>query len=231
MAPAANTARPRRVSGAAALTGDSDSDLDFQAYSRRLSEASAARIRLRKAQDNRDAHRAAVKAAYTDALDTIESRIRAAVVKHKTVRSAISLSYLHRLRAALQHRDAKLSLIARKLGEHRRRMLNLAVQLQALYEGRKEELEGKLETLGEEEEEKENHLKRWASANEVAVEESQGNRKVLEKGGNGTEREVVVEEVKGVVVEGGGRGGPQRRGGKRVDEALAERVMGRGRRE
>ena len=48
MAPAANTARPRRVPGSGALPADSDSDLEFQAYNRRLNEASAARARLRK---------------------------------------------------------------------------------------------------------------------------------------------------------------------------------------
>lgn len=42
MAPAANTARPRR--GAA----DTDSDAEFQAYNGRLKEAGAARARLRK---------------------------------------------------------------------------------------------------------------------------------------------------------------------------------------
>lgn len=37
-------------------------------------------------------------------------------------------------------RDAKTAQIARRLAEHRRRMLNLAVQLQALYQGRGEDV-------------------------------------------------------------------------------------------
>jgi hypothetical protein len=44
----------------------------------------------------------------------------------------------------MDRRDEKVSQIARKLAEHQRRMLNLAVQLQALYQGRKEDVAGLL---------------------------------------------------------------------------------------
>ncbi|KAK4132338.1 hypothetical protein BT67DRAFT_407018 [Trichocladium antarcticum] len=146
MAPAANTARARKVPGALA---DSDSDLEFHAYNSRLKEASAARARLRKAQDARDKKRAALTTAHSAAIATIESRIQASLTKHAALRSAISLTHLKRLRAALDSRDAKLALIVRNLAEHQRRMLNLAVQLQALYEGRREDV-GALRAAAEE---------------------------------------------------------------------------------
>jgi hypothetical protein len=106
MAPAANTARPRRVPGGPA---DSDSDLDFHAYNSRLKEASAARVRLRKvsinplyplhgtypikplvpqAQDTRDKKRAALTTAHSAALNSIESRIQTSLAKHNALRQA-----------------------------------------------------------------------------------------------------------------------------------------------
>jgi hypothetical protein len=45
----------------------------------------------------------------------------------------------------MDRRDATVGQIARKLAEHQRRMLNLAIQLQALYEGRKEDVAALLE--------------------------------------------------------------------------------------
>ncbi|EAQ92862.1 hypothetical protein CHGG_01097 [Chaetomium globosum CBS 148.51] len=40
----------------------------------------------------------------------------------------------------MERRDEKATQIARRLAEHQRRMLNLAIQLQALYEGRREDV-------------------------------------------------------------------------------------------
>lgn len=54
--------------------------------------------------------------------------------------SAQQITHLKKLQFALDRRDAKTSQIARALAEHRRRMLNLGVQLQALYAGRKEDV-------------------------------------------------------------------------------------------
>jgi hypothetical protein len=48
----------------------------------------------------------------------------------------------------MDRRDEKVGQIARKLAEHQRRMLNLAVQLQALYQGRKEDVAGLLKEEG-----------------------------------------------------------------------------------
>ncbi|KAK4105915.1 hypothetical protein N658DRAFT_137514 [Parathielavia hyrcaniae] len=48
MAPTANTARQRRVTGSARTPAETDSDAEYQAYNGRLKEASAARTRLRK---------------------------------------------------------------------------------------------------------------------------------------------------------------------------------------
>ncbi|KAH6619503.1 hypothetical protein B0J18DRAFT_246753 [Chaetomium sp. MPI-SDFR-AT-0129] len=143
MAPAANTARQRRNTAAAS----SDSDAEYQAYNGRLKEASAARTRLRKAKLNRDKHRDALKTAYEAALKQTESRIQASVAKHNDLRTAIHISHLNRLKEALNRRDEKASEIARRLAEHQRRMLNLAVQLQALYEGRREDIGGLLKEV------------------------------------------------------------------------------------
>ena len=110
MAPAANTARLRRVPGSPA---DLDSDVEFHAYNSRLKEASAARVRLRKvsiipshppplspfmehtqltpysqAQDTRDKKRAALTTAHSAALSTIESRIQTSLAKHNALRQA-----------------------------------------------------------------------------------------------------------------------------------------------
>ncbi|KAK4157867.1 hypothetical protein C8A00DRAFT_11392 [Chaetomidium leptoderma] len=153
MAPAANTARQRRVSGAAKALADSDSDAEYQAYNGRLKEASAARTRLRKAKQTRDKNRTALATAYESSLNQTESRIQKSVAKHKDLRSAIHISHLRLLKQAMDRRDEKVGQIARKLAEHQRRMLNLAIQLQALYEGRKEDVAGLVRQEKEEEEE------------------------------------------------------------------------------
>ncbi|KXX78718.1 hypothetical protein MMYC01_204587 [Madurella mycetomatis] len=44
----------------------------------------------------------------------------------------------------MDRRDTKLAQIARKLVEHQRLMLNLGMQLLALYEGRREDVAGLL---------------------------------------------------------------------------------------
>ncbi|KAH6854188.1 hypothetical protein B0I37DRAFT_23875 [Chaetomium sp. MPI-CAGE-AT-0009] len=140
MAAAANTARQRRISGSARDPVDSDSDAEYQAYNGRLKEASAARTRLRKAKQTRDKNRTALATAYESSLKQIESRIQNSVAKHNDLRSAIHISHLKRLRQAMDRRDEKAGQIARRLAEHQRRMLNLAIQLRALYEGRKEDV-------------------------------------------------------------------------------------------
>ena len=48
----------------------------------------------------------------------------------------------------MDRRDEKASQIARRLAEHQRRMLNLAIQLQALYGGRKEDVAGLVKEEG-----------------------------------------------------------------------------------
>ncbi|KAH6650303.1 hypothetical protein F5144DRAFT_625364 [Chaetomium tenue] len=140
MAPAANTARQRRISGSARAPVDSDSDAEYQAYNGRLKEASAARTRLRKAKQTRDKNRTALATGYESSLKQIETRIQKSVAKHNDLRSAIHLSHLKRLKQAMDRRDEKATQIARRLAEHQRRMLNLAIQLQALYEGRREDV-------------------------------------------------------------------------------------------
>ncbi|KAL2134126.1 hypothetical protein VTI74DRAFT_949 [Chaetomium olivicolor] len=140
MAPAANTAGSRRTTGSARAPTDSDSDTEYQAYNGRLREASAARSRLQKAKQIRDKNRSAVATAYESSLKQIEARIQKSVAKHKNLRTAMRIAHLRRLRQAMDRRDAAVEQIARKLAEHQRRMLNLAIQLQALYEGRKKDV-------------------------------------------------------------------------------------------
>lgn len=60
-------------------------------------------------------------------------------------RSAIRISHLKRLKQAMDRRDEMVDQIARRLAEHQRRMLNLGIQLQALYAGRKEDVAALLE--------------------------------------------------------------------------------------
>ncbi|KAK4128955.1 hypothetical protein N657DRAFT_586499 [Parathielavia appendiculata] len=148
MAPAANTARQRRIPGSARSPAESDSDAEYQAYNGRLKEAGAARTRLRKAKQTRDKNRAALVTAFEVALRQIESRIQKSVAKHKDLRSAMHIAHLRRLKQAMDRRDEKIDKIARKLAEHQQRMLNLAVQLQALYEGRKEDVASVLKEGG-----------------------------------------------------------------------------------
>ncbi|AEO53852.1 hypothetical protein MYCTH_2295728 [Thermothelomyces thermophilus ATCC 42464] len=61
---------------------------------------------------------------------------------------AIRVAHLRRLKQAVDRRDEKAGQIARKLAEHQRRTLNLAIQLQALYEGRMEDVAALLEEGG-----------------------------------------------------------------------------------
>ncbi|KAK4105914.1 hypothetical protein N658DRAFT_492425 [Parathielavia hyrcaniae] len=58
------------------------------------------------------------------------------------------IAHLRRLKQAMDRRDERVGQIARRLVEHQRRMLNLAVQLQALYEGRREDVAGLLKKGG-----------------------------------------------------------------------------------
>lgn len=52
----------------------------------------------------------------------------------------------------MDRRDEKVGQIARKLAEHQRRMLNLAVQLKALYDGRREDVAALLKEGGDRDE-------------------------------------------------------------------------------
>ncbi|KAL2176031.1 uncharacterized protein P884DRAFT_293214 [Thermothelomyces heterothallicus CBS 202.75] len=164
MAPSANTAKQRRAPGNARLTADSDSDAEYQAYNGRLQQASAARARLRKARETRDKNRAALATAYDSSLERIVSRAEKSIAKYHDLqgerinqlaltdpdrdRMAIRVAHLRRLKQAVDRRDEKTGQIARKLAEHQRRMLNLAIQLQALYEGRMEDVAALLEEGG-----------------------------------------------------------------------------------
>ncbi|KAK3898801.1 hypothetical protein C8A05DRAFT_37608 [Staphylotrichum tortipilum] len=142
MAPAANTARQRRLPGSARAAAASDSEAEYQAYNGRLKEASAARTRLRKAKQTRDKNRAALSTAYVSSLTHLTTRIQASVTKHKNLCSALNIAHLKKLKHALACRDAAVAGIVKRMTEHRRRMLNLAVQLRALYEGRGEDVRG-----------------------------------------------------------------------------------------
>ncbi|KAL2200084.1 hypothetical protein P885DRAFT_75266 [Corynascus similis CBS 632.67] len=137
MSPSATTARQRRATGSEKGHADPDSDAEYQAYNGRLREASVARTRLRKAKETRDKNRIALATAYDSSLNQIESRIQKSVSKYHDLRIAIHVAHLRRLKQAIDRRDEKAGQIARMLAEHQRRMLNLAIQLQALYEGRK----------------------------------------------------------------------------------------------
>ncbi|KAL2183827.1 hypothetical protein L209DRAFT_466102 [Thermothelomyces heterothallicus CBS 203.75] len=148
MAPSANTAKQRRAPGNARLTADSDSDAEYQAYNGRLQQASAARARLRKARETRDKNRAALATAYDSSLERIVSRAEKSIAKYHDLQMAIRVAHLRRLKQAVDRRDEKTGQIARKLAEHQRRMLNLAIQLQALYEGRMEDVAALLEEGG-----------------------------------------------------------------------------------
>ncbi|KAJ4296141.1 hypothetical protein N0V88_004844 [Collariella sp. IMI 366227] len=149
MAPAANTTRSGRATRTGKGLSGSDSDAEYQAYNGRLKEASAARTRLRKAKQTRDKNRSAIATAYESSLKQIEARIQKSVAKHKDLQTAIQITHLRRLKQAMDRRDATAELIARRLAEHQRRMLNLAIQLQALYEGRKEDVRGLVQGQGE----------------------------------------------------------------------------------
>ncbi|KAL2161613.1 hypothetical protein VTH06DRAFT_8175 [Thermothelomyces fergusii] len=140
MAPSANTAKQRKTPGNAGLTADSDSDAEYQAYNGRLQQASAARARLRKARETRDKNRAALATAYDASLEQAVSRVEQSIAKYRDLQTAIRAARLRRLKQAVDRRDEKAAQIARKLAEHQRRMLNLAIQLQALYEGRMEDV-------------------------------------------------------------------------------------------
>ncbi|KAL2165910.1 hypothetical protein VTG60DRAFT_3601 [Thermothelomyces hinnuleus] len=148
MAPSANTAKQRRAPGNARLTADSDSDAEYQAYNGRLQQASAARARLRKAKETRDKNRTALATAYDSSVEQIVSRVEKSIAKYHDLQMAIRVAHLRRLKQAVDRRDEKAGQIARKLAEHQRRMLNLAIQLQALYEGRMEDVAALLEEGG-----------------------------------------------------------------------------------
>ncbi|KAL2154479.1 hypothetical protein VTH82DRAFT_3155 [Thermothelomyces myriococcoides] len=148
MTSSANTAKQRKISGNARLTADSDSDAEYQAYNGRLQQAGAARARLRKAKETRDKNRTALAAAYDSSLEQIVARVEKSVAKYRNLQTAIRVARLRRLKQAVDRRDEKASQIARKLAEHQRRVLNLAIQLQALYEGRMEDVGALLEEGG-----------------------------------------------------------------------------------
>ncbi len=57
-------------------------------------------------------------------------------------RSALHIAHLRRLKQAVDRREEAVGRIVKRLAEHQRRMVNLAVQLRALYEGRKEDVGG-----------------------------------------------------------------------------------------
>ncbi len=57
-------------------------------------------------------------------------------------RSALHVAQLRRLKQAVDRRDEAVALIVARMAEHQRKMLNLAIQLRALYEGRREDVMG-----------------------------------------------------------------------------------------
>ncbi|KAK4447558.1 hypothetical protein QBC34DRAFT_440034 [Podospora aff. communis PSN243] len=135
MAPAANTAKTR------AAAQDSDSD----GYQGRLEEAEAARIRLRKAREDRDNKRKALAAAYRRSLFTIQDRVQKSVTKYQDLHTAMHMSQLERLNKAVNTRDGILEEISNKLSDLQQLMLNHGTQLSALYEGRREDIASLLE--------------------------------------------------------------------------------------
>ncbi len=57
-------------------------------------------------------------------------------------RLALHIAQLRRLKQAVDRRDETVGRVAKRMAEHQRKMVNLAVQLRALYEGRKEDVGG-----------------------------------------------------------------------------------------
>ena len=55
---------------------------------------------------------------------------------------ALHIAQLRRLKQAVDRRDETVGRVAKRMAEHQRKMVNLAVQLRALYEGRKEDVGG-----------------------------------------------------------------------------------------
>ncbi|KAK3362254.1 hypothetical protein B0T25DRAFT_512500 [Lasiosphaeria hispida] len=134
MAPAANTVKTRKAPGSVNLA---NSDSDSDGYQERLMEAEAARIRLRKAADERDKKRKALATAYRRSLSTIQDRIQKSITKYQELHSAMHMRRLKRLKEAVDTRDEKLEAIATRLVNLQQIMLNHGVQLRAVYKGRR----------------------------------------------------------------------------------------------
>ncbi|KAL1840171.1 hypothetical protein VTJ49DRAFT_745 [Mycothermus thermophilus] len=147
MSAPANTTRQRRTARSARALADSDSDMEYQAYNARMKQASTARTRLREAKQTRDRQRAALAAAYESSLNQTVARIQGSISKLIELRSALLTRHLRLLRHAMDRRDEAVAQIARRLAEHRRRVLNLAVRLAALYEARGEDAAAVLRDL------------------------------------------------------------------------------------
>ncbi|KAL2270240.1 hypothetical protein VTJ83DRAFT_2424 [Remersonia thermophila] len=147
MPAATTTTRQRRTARSARYFADSDSDIEYQAYNARLKQASTARTRLREAKQTRDRQRAALAAAYEASLDQTVARIQSSISKLVDLRSALLTRHLRLLRHAMDRRDNVVAQIVRRLVEHRRRVLNLAVRLAALYGARGEDAAAVLRDL------------------------------------------------------------------------------------
>ncbi|KAK0632302.1 hypothetical protein B0T14DRAFT_29344 [Immersiella caudata] len=120
---------------------DSDSD----GYQGRLEEAEAARIRLRKAREDRDKKRKALATAYRRSLFTIQDRVQKSITKYQDLHTAMHTSRLERLKKAVDRRDEILEAISGKLADLQQLMLNHGTQLRALYDGRRADVAALLE--------------------------------------------------------------------------------------
>ncbi|KAK0656708.1 hypothetical protein B0T16DRAFT_399997 [Cercophora newfieldiana] len=137
MAPTANTAKTRKSAH------DSDSD----GYQDRLEEAEAARIRLRKAREDRDKKRNALAAAYRRSLFTTQDRVQKSIAKYQALHTEVHRSRLDRLKKAVDRRDEVLKAIADKLDDLQRLMVGHGTRLRALYDGRRIEVSSVLQGL------------------------------------------------------------------------------------
>ncbi|KAK0733974.1 hypothetical protein B0T26DRAFT_635552 [Lasiosphaeria miniovina] len=135
MAPAANSTKPRRARGSATAHHNSDSD----EYERNLQVATAARTRIFKAPE-RDEKREALAAAHLACLGALQERMQKSITKYWDLHSLIQIRRVVRLKQAVDARDEKLNQIAARLADFQRVVLNHGVQLQALYEGRREDV-------------------------------------------------------------------------------------------
>ncbi|KAK3383298.1 hypothetical protein B0T24DRAFT_43820 [Lasiosphaeria ovina] len=136
MAPAANSAKQRRARGSVAAHHNSDSD----EYERNLQVAAAARTRIEKAREERDEKREALAAAHLACLGALQERMQKSITKYRDLHSSIQIRRVVRLKQAVDARDEKLNQIAARLADFQRVVLNHGVQLQALYEGRREDV-------------------------------------------------------------------------------------------